>query len=932
MANWEATFTQPLSFNLENGLLGNASDMASAITQFYVSTLLTGQLPKVPPTLPAPALSGAPAPVGGIVTINGYEARQRLFFETLRIYYEGRALLQGKANIQDLIVSYRRLIRKSRILREQIRSNVRQAQLVARELVNLPQTLAEMIQLLIEYIKERLNEIRELPNLFDSFRLELDEVTFESLFRQELNLINEVANFNPTANPRDYRRFALLLTEVGKNIDRLQYDLSSPATIKAYVYRKIQGVIGIIMRLVEGFTNPTVIIDILEDIARIERKYRRVVLIARLFIRRSATLRDTQKRLKAQQKKLKDELDGIIKPKTEAVKALIKERTNEYTNQLLKFKQSGVILSVSKKVKQEGQTKQKRIKKAASAIRRIRRILRLLVNLILKIDSLSIGVKRAIEELESTAANLQINTSGQATQTSNQLRKLIRNDLGIKDLGILNSITSIAVQYRLSLDDIKYLILINTNNIEQLYKEAASIIEVDIPELKRALRETQGQTKPKTKIKKSVSLLDMSNLFGFLKAELKEIQIGLNRRIKDLTLFIDKQKQDLKIFVTEYTNNLKELNANLNQKLNRKRQKEGELIDKKKRAEERKRLLQKIACGARFTISATRVAVKANAPGFTLSDNQGDIDKMLREYYLFLKLDYQLSPEESARQLQAKRLQFTKLLQTELLYKLVQDLINEINSGDLLEELTRVVQDKSLELGSEFTTTYNTLLNIFKPGQNRLDAIEALNFSVLNNINFVQDLYRLEQRYLRKFKQTIRTIRDTQQGSFIQNKTLNKFYNSVDKVRSVILFLFELIIEAAKAVRDFVLSLVRPAIQKINTRIEEAKRKQAEKAQKDAEAQVEKRVNLEAITLSATLNVATRLFWTGFSWTTPVGTTFIVTNIGLFGGLKLLPVNGARGYASELATNFQQQLLTLSGTVIPNPSTGIPSFPFVGLI
>ncbi len=411
-----------------------------------------------------------------------------------------------------------------------------------------------------------------------------------------------------------------------------------------------------------------------------------------------------------------------------------------------------------------------------------------------------------------------------------------------------------------------------------------------------------------------------------------EIKQYLDVKIKELNVYIDKQKQDLKVFVNQYVNNLKELNATLNQKLNRIGQRLGEATEKKKEVADRKRTLEKIACGARFTVAATKVATKATAPGFTLSQNQESINKMLQEYYLFLKLDYELTPEESARQLQIKRIQFNKVLQTESLYHVMRLLITEIQSGEFLQELDRRVTEVGSGFNSEFQNTYNAFKNLFKPGQNLLNSLELINVSVLGNINFVQQLYILEQRYLRKFKQSVLQIRDLQQGSIVSGSLLSSFYKSVEKTNSIILLLIDLVIKAAKESRAFVLSLVRPAIQKVKLKIDEAKNKQRQKATKNLEARVEKKFNPEALTLQLTLNIATRLFWTGFSWTNPVGTTFIATNIGPYGKLNLTAVGGARGYASELARNFQLQLVALTGTVIPNAATGIPPFPFVGLI
>jgi hypothetical protein len=260
-----------------------------------------------------------------------------------------------------------------------------------------------------------------------------------------------------------------------------------------------------------------------------------------------------------------------------------------------------------------------------------------------------------------------------------------------------------------------------------------------------------------------------------------------------------------------------------------------------------------------------------------------------------------------------------------------------VGSGNFMAELKSSVKELSSSTSTNFQESFNAFESLITKGtsvDNIVKSLERLNLSILINNTFVQNLYRLEQRYLRKFKQTVKQTKNYQQKSTIdknsKNALLQEFYSSVEKTSSIILLLLELVQKAVQKAKDFIYEFVRPIKQKISKSLEDRKKRHEEKVKASAKQKVEKSINVDAFIMSATFEVASRLFWTGFSWTNPVGTTFIVTNIGPFKPIKALNVNGSAGYASELATGFEGQLKLLTGTAIPNPSTGIPSFPFIG--
>ena len=92
----------------------------------------------------------------------------------------------------------------------------------------------------------------------------------------------------------------------------------------------------------------------------------------------------------------------------------------------------------------------------------------------------------------------------------------------------------------------------------------------------------------------------------------------------------------------------------------------------------------------------------------------------------------------------------------------------------------------------------------------------------------------------------------------------------------------------------------------------------------------DKLVNIDAKAMGVMFGLAARLFWTGATWTNPVGTTFTVFTIGPFKPIKGLPKDGAAGIAREIGNSFKLQLLPMTGLATPLPANAIPPFPFVG--
>jgi hypothetical protein len=92
----------------------------------------------------------------------------------------------------------------------------------------------------------------------------------------------------------------------------------------------------------------------------------------------------------------------------------------------------------------------------------------------------------------------------------------------------------------------------------------------------------------------------------------------------------------------------------------------------------------------------------------------------------------------------------------------------------------------------------------------------------------------------------------------------------------------------------------------------------------------ERAINVDAKVMSIAMGLAARLFWTGATWQGNTGTNHITLTIGPFKPLKALPEDGVTGLVEELGKSFENQLVAMSGLVIPPANTGIVPIPFQG--
>lgn len=164
-------------------------------------------------------------------------------------------------------------------------------------------------------------------------------------------------------------------------------------------------------------------------------------------------------------------------------------------------------------------------------------------------------------------------------------------------------------------------------------------------------------------------------------------------------------------------------------------------------------------------------------------------------------------------------------------------------------------------------------------------------------------------------------------------KSLLKMHQALSEGRgSVISIAIAKLVELLKEIEVFIKKQIDQVIEVAKKKVKDLIKKNADQQEERLKANLRRTDFIDLLATSITYNIASLLFWAGATWQNSVGTTFVVFSAAPMTPLK---VNGRTdGYAAairELGTNLEAQLATVTGLCTPNPSLGIPPFPFTGI-
>lgn len=955
MGNWNATFGLPYASDLEKGFIGNAEDHARTITKYYINSIKATPQPfPIPPTLPSPITLGVVVPIGPSIYINNYTTREKLFYNTIKAYYEGKEILQGKANIQDLIVSSIRLINQAKRTSGEIRSLITQADQLQREILDLPNTLLEIGKMFIELIKDKLKEIQNVRDLIIQQANNYKTTDFNP-FADELALIEAITNFKPTLVLSDYRNLFVIFSDLGNRVNSLKNATSSTSNMKVYLMKRAEGALKTILDTINGFIDPAGFISLLNDIARRQQKYQRLLRGLLKFIGQSAKLTRLKKEVDRKLDIKRKQLQDVIEPKIKNITNLIKSRISENANKQKKYKQQKTYINAAKKVKEFKQTLDIKVKKKRKQIKKFTDIAQQATLILAKVDAISAGLKIefqsiknqveiASNKIKDMSANVQGEYDGLAIidftkiKSAEELKQVVLSVVGeASELAVV--LLTILQEYKVSTQDLKNIFNRVNKKYDGYTKELDRLFDIEIPYLFMLIENVNTDKVIKKPVKKEEVKVKKTSFAKILKhinsitRWIKKVKDKIEVEIKKATAFIERELESVKKQANDYLSELSKSDSAIVRVFSKTVKKTNDVLLKKNQIEKEKNTIEKIAAASDVIGGGATVLGNVSSGKYLIRDNQDALNKMLRGYSNYQKVSKKMDPQTANKERLEKSNKLKEYAQSEMLILLLVDLFKEIKNGDFVKEFETAYADIKDTLSSSAQGTVEALKNLIQnpPTLNNLSAVEQLNLAVLSNINVVNILYRLEQKYLRKFKLALKIVKDRMsKGKLKLTAFVTSFYSKVEKCPSILLMLLDYVKKGLKEIKKFIVELVKPITDHVEKQIETIKVKIQEAGAKLLEKNKEKLVNIDAKAMSLVYNIATRLFWTGATWSNTVGTSFVTTNIGPFKPIKGLPEGGAKGMADELAKSFQDQLKVMSGQVIPNPATGIPPFPFLG--
>ncbi len=921
--NFQTSFIQPVLAELDAGKVRNATDWAKLITRYYVATIKTGAPQGIPFTLPAPALLGAAYPIGNTF-YNTIDAKSRFMENIIKAYFLTEELKVQKGGIKGLIQTGKQLALRARELKTQIKSILDQIKQTTRELKELPQTLTELYEIIRDDISQKIKEVQQLGEALNNFILESNNPSYEDIFRNEINLINNIKNFNYGFDLQTLQQLTTLLSLTDTTTAQINSRLTDASAFKAYITQTLTGITKQLFELVNTAVSPVQYLTTYQQLAQtnsrakiIYEKLKRIEYVEKKvqpkLIKLENDLKDRKNQL---ENRVQLKIDEVKKDIEERIKELEKRRGDGKDSFYKKAKKT--LGDYKKKYKEVLKEKQQKIKKYIN-------IGRSAISVVNKASSIVLGVEQEIQNIKDRVQTI----SDDATDANKQLIEEFTKESGLSEVS--NILTQLVVENKLNAQQVKELLLGKSAVVAQYYNQLVSLVDKDIPSLLNEIRDTPRQQKAIER-KKETSFIEFYNFYKYnFRPQVTNLDEIIKRKTNELKKSVEEKIDGSKQDLTQFGINLIPVKSDKEDKTTKKL----ELEEKKRLIEDKKKKLKRvkdyIRCGKLVTQGATQLGKNFSEGQYFYSKNQQAITRIADGYFDFKSI------AKNQNQIQAilqKKKKFNSRLQDlaliENLIFAVLTIVNEVKSDPNFFNTwkTNVLDNITDNNKLTIIQTLGEVLNgtVTNP-KDILDLANKLTYSINQDIEIIRNIATVEQRYTQKALQLANRIAQskTTVGEYF------KYYivPEIQGTKSVVMFLFNTMDSTKSSLVTYVNKFIDDAQQEIRNIIRTKKEKIIEDNKQGLDKLKEKAVNVKAGLMGLTFSLATRTLWSGATWIGPTGTIFTVTSIGPFKPIKAQVAGGASALITEIARGFETQLKVLTGTY-SNPGVGIPPAPFIG--
>ena len=974
--NFEIDFIQPLLLDLQNGKFSDVDDYAKAVSKYYQQTIAKGAPIGIPPTLPSPAAQGAPVPVSAgpgdgytppLSTVS-YSRMERIVVG----YYKAKDISINEATLDYYKKALTRLVQDAKTQRDKIQALVPLIKKLTQQAAQLPQNIKQIVKgidVVFTSYKEDLTTIVESSDLVNEQEQQQLQNTLQSSYSEELNLYNKLKQ-GGFENLQDIINTSVTLKRYVKNQEQKGSNTQDifKTRFKGLLSNMIadfsnatqpEGFADVLTRFKENKSNLTA--DKKQVIQKTEKAIESVKLI-KYFV--EPEIAKLKKELEISKKNVKARFDRKIEEQKKVISKKVSEIAKKKAGVKEKSEKQKLFEKYVKDVKRLKEENEKKVKDYATKAKAVSSLVQDSVKLVASVELTRKDAIKQVDVLKKKVENIQ--PTNLENNDNNRELKSYLNKQGLSD-------------YKQALEPITQNTTTNFINIRNVLQDTddsygklinrLNSIQEDLEKLEDGFNELRGERKQtkrrvrKVKVKTPQSLLSVLKLIKKLKQSI-DVFVGrceswVKEQIKKKQKDIDALNERIQIAVI---NSLpKSIGAE-------------SVATQKQAAEEAKRLVEVYKAKIDTVTKKTRAAVLAGKSAIKLGQNASTKDLTIGSNEQPLKafskaiFDYQTVGVQATssnykywlswKQDFDKNInKFKTLSQLTVIAKALLSELAPPKSLSFTQRLTQDLQKASNTQVGLNRTDYDKVTNIVKrfieapanDPKSLIQVVKEIDNTIkkqslkkfIGSANVVTVLISIEREYLQKTRKRVKQLAaasekasklDSDSKSLREsNKKLQELSKALDGQGSLLVELISLIAKYAKQLELFLVKEVKDQLKPIEDKLKTEKKRIEEQFQERLKNQVKKKVKNDLTPQSIMYNVATNLFWAGSTWTNSVGTTFQVGTIGPFRPLLIDgKVSGIEASVRELAANLQLQLLQVSGLVIPNPSTGITPFPFVG--
>jgi hypothetical protein len=975
--NFKNDFELKLQTKLEKGGYKTTTEFARGITTLYMQTVVKGKPVGVPATLPSPAQSGAPAPVGPAPPIP-YNKREKIFYNTVRAYFVAKEISQGKGAIQFLTRDLQNLIALGIKLKQEAQQNIDRIKQVDEEIKQLREEIKAIGPAVQEFIATQKKTFVDLKKSVEGFTERLGSLTSDqvgqaatdgvnSAFKRELTLIASIQDFKFDLKTlkSSIQNTVAILNESSSLLSKYENDFSSTANIRIYIWKKLQAFFSGVFELLGAFVDPMTFASYFRQLLLIPEA-KRIGRIMLRIINKNQNLKREKAKLMQSINENYHELETKVKKKIENTQQKIQEKADKLLGTLGESSLGKQLASAAKWARTELKRVQEDIAFTYKVIKYFFDLLNegvaITEKALLIVDSVKQYFNKTIKEdiLQKTKDKIAaIKTRLSSADTTSPIEiNAIFKQFQITQEPIKLMIESVLKANKLLAPEMLEALKRPTTKLTAILKSLDRLLGYDLinfldkiehPPTRERKRARKNRARPaideespiKERKRNGLAILEkLKDVFRLLSYCTQVIQ----KKIQKLQDDAIKKLKKIQNEVTEYISTVTNFDATKKKIDNKKRSIDQQKADIEEDTKKAVKVAKSAVLFAKMLQSSYRIIDRVvpsrseGLPNYSISANEKDILDFYRYFgqWRILENDDDKTRTDIANNTRKLKRKLKDFKVYELIFQFFTEVLKEVKESGFNNFIKETLKEQSEKLKenvtSEWTSAADSLTRFFESPPKTISELATFPLDIIGLLDLNVDILKGENRFLTKTKAKIKGLADKIPAD-TEDPTLLFFKRQLEKGVGFLTMAIKLISDFVKAVIKFIREeLIDPALNKVKGWIDQYKTKfennQKERIDKRFDSEARKKIDLA--TASAIFGLAGRLFWTAFNWQNPAGTTFIVLNVGPFKPMIPEEVNGSAGFAQQLSQGFELQVMAMTGLTIPNPSFAIPPVPFQG--